>query len=418
MDSAYRALDRHKREIGHRYIEVFKSSIDEAKNFIFGGLLNSFKSIYGATTSGSDVPNLNEVITDASNSYESQVPTRSHEEPRNDYPPPKKRKFEEQKYDSSLKKSRSETSYIGTPGVPMSSASSDVIRMRGLPFNTHMDDIYHFFQPLRPLDVQIKVNPRDRRPTGEAEVTFATYDDTMRALEYDRKHMNSRYIELFHDIGRRSGPHSPPSTPPHPHRYDERRELSDSKPFSSGYQIQKPYFKAPVFPSNEYSSKAFPTGFKSELNRYPVRSMSPPAQQIIPAPPRPPIPSRTPVPPRALMSSRPPSPTKLTINASSQIYPPYQSKFFNPNQMPPNDFASFQNNYTPFGVLNRSAPVPPSAPPVQNSKPNMSHLTSNPYTSFAAHSTPPPLAPTAPYQSFHNQNVNYQSSMSQSKFSN
>lgn len=258
---------------------------------------------------------------------------------------------------------------------------------------------FKFFQPYHPVDVYIKVNPRDRRPTGEAEVTFASYDETMRALKYDRRHMNNRYIELFHESSRsherRTGPHSPPPSPPLSYRHDDRREQIESKPYSRGYEPQKSYYnKAPVVPPSEFNSKPYQPGFKPAPNRYPARAISPPA------PPR------------------PPSPPKLPT--SSQIYPPYQSKFFNANQTPPNDFTSFQSNYTPFGSLNRAAPVTQSAPPPQVPKASAPYLAANPYTSFVANNTPPlppSIAPTTPYQNFHNRNVPYQSSMSQSKFS-
>lgn len=250
-------------------------------------------------------------------------------------------------------------------------------------------------------------------------MTFASYDDTMRALKYDRKNMNSRYIELFHDSlrtsERRTGPHSPPPSPPHPtmtNRYDER----DSRPYSSGFQAQKPYYNNPPSSSSPYNSKppqSFSSSYNSTSRRHPMPSNSPPA------PP-----------------ARPPSPPKLPVKPSTQIYPPYQSKFSSANQtLPTNDISNFQNNYTPFGPLNRSTPLsvplqmPPSVPPAQIPKQSVPYLSSNPYTSFVANNNKsntnmpplvpmqPQIAPTASYKGFNNRSGAYQSNMNQSKFS-
>ncbi len=55
---------------------------------------------------------------------------------------------------------------------------------------------FKFFSPLKPVSVVI-LKGRDRRPTGEAEVEFATPTDAQRAMEKDKKYMGKRYVELF-----------------------------------------------------------------------------------------------------------------------------------------------------------------------------------------------------------------------------
>lgn len=73
-----------------------------------------------------------------------------------------------------------------------------VLRMRGLPYSAGKDDILDFFKDyqLSENNVHIVLNS-EGRPSGEAFVEFANSEDSKSAMEKDRMTLGSRYIELF-----------------------------------------------------------------------------------------------------------------------------------------------------------------------------------------------------------------------------
>lgn len=72
------------------------------------------------------------------------------------------------------------------------------LRMRGLPFSSTKEDIFHFFEGYNPIQESIVLTYRnDGRATGEAYVGFMSPEDSKRAMELHRRLMGSRYIELF-----------------------------------------------------------------------------------------------------------------------------------------------------------------------------------------------------------------------------
>jgi heterogeneous nuclear ribonucleoprotein F/H len=68
--------------------------------------------------------------------------------------------------------------------------------MRGLPYSATEADIIQFFSPLNPLLVVVGYND-DGRPSGEADVDFATHLDAEQAMKKHKAMMDRRYIELF-----------------------------------------------------------------------------------------------------------------------------------------------------------------------------------------------------------------------------
>ncbi|EKX54712.1 hypothetical protein GUITHDRAFT_57099, partial [Guillardia theta CCMP2712] len=108
-----------------------------------------------------------------------------------------------------------------------------IVRMRGLPFSVREEDIREFFSGLlvRPHGIFF-TSSRDGRPTGEAFVIFERDDEGEKALSLDRKHMGTRYVEVFKSnkpdlvrlcagcvpaVAPSMPPSLPPSLPPHPH---------------------------------------------------------------------------------------------------------------------------------------------------------------------------------------------------------
>ncbi|MGH0132645.1 UNVERIFIED_CONTAM: hypothetical protein FKN15_049720, partial [Acipenser sinensis] len=74
--------------------------------------------------------------------------------------------------------------------------SGHFVHMRGLPFRATDRDIAHFFSPLNPVRLHVDVGPNGKS-TGEADVEFATHEDAVSAMSKDKNHMQHRYIELF-----------------------------------------------------------------------------------------------------------------------------------------------------------------------------------------------------------------------------
>ncbi|XP_070595220.1 heterogeneous nuclear ribonucleoprotein H isoform X5 [Erythrolamprus reginae] len=76
------------------------------------------------------------------------------------------------------------------------STTGHCVHMRGLPYRATENDIYNFFSPLNPVRVHIEIGP-DGRVTGEADVEFATHEDAVAAMSKDKANMQHRYVELF-----------------------------------------------------------------------------------------------------------------------------------------------------------------------------------------------------------------------------
>lgn len=72
------------------------------------------------------------------------------------------------------------------------------IKMRGLPFKATNKDINEFFEPVRPINIFFTTDKNNRgRPSGECECEFETEDELIEAMKHDKKHIGTRYIELF-----------------------------------------------------------------------------------------------------------------------------------------------------------------------------------------------------------------------------
>jgi len=81
-------------------------------------------------------------------------------------------------------------------GQNYDSTTGHSVHMRGLPFSASKNDIMEFFSPLNPVNVVIGFN-NDGRASGEADVDFSTAEEAQQALQKDRATMQHRYIELF-----------------------------------------------------------------------------------------------------------------------------------------------------------------------------------------------------------------------------
>lgn len=76
-----------------------------------------------------------------------------------------------------------------------------VVHMRGLPFRVTEQEIAEWFSSAAdPVDVLIHYN-HDGRPSGEADAMFASEAEANRAMSKNKQNMQHRYVELFYDGG-------------------------------------------------------------------------------------------------------------------------------------------------------------------------------------------------------------------------
>ncbi|KAK7113546.1 heterogeneous nuclear ribonucleoprotein F-like [Littorina saxatilis] len=84
----------------------------------------------------------------------------------------------------------------GPPGSHYVSKTGHSVHMRGMPFLAIEQDVFDFFLPMQPVRVEFEYG-QDGRRTGEANVDFATHQEAMEAMKKHRANMQHRYIELF-----------------------------------------------------------------------------------------------------------------------------------------------------------------------------------------------------------------------------
>ncbi|GFO33139.1 heterogeneous nuclear ribonucleoprotein f [Plakobranchus ocellatus] len=82
------------------------------------------------------------------------------------------------------------------PGSCYVSKTGHSVHMRGLPFQALEQDVFDFFSPIQPVRCEFEFSDIGR-PTGEANVDFATHQEAVEAMKKHKANMQHRYIELF-----------------------------------------------------------------------------------------------------------------------------------------------------------------------------------------------------------------------------
>ncbi|XP_076439857.1 heterogeneous nuclear ribonucleoprotein F-like [Babylonia areolata] len=202
QDIAERALGKHKDRIGHRYIEIFKSCLAEANAVT--GRDRGFRSMgrpgpydrgdrYGGSSMGPGAGSMG-------GSYNRGRGGRNV------------KGFYDEEYDEY---NGSGFGYGGRgrggmrgryadgmddqrrgPGSQYMSKTGHSVHMRGLPFQAQEQDVFDFFSPLQPVRVNFEMGDTGR-PSGEANVDFATHQEALEAMKKHKSNMQHRYIELF-----------------------------------------------------------------------------------------------------------------------------------------------------------------------------------------------------------------------------
>ncbi|KAG3290419.1 hypothetical protein H1C71_026810, partial [Ictidomys tridecemlineatus] len=185
QELAEKALGKHKERIGHRYIEVFKSSQEEVRSCSDPPLKFISVQLQGPCDWPGTQAGLERMRSGA---YSAGLGG-----------------YEEYSGLSDGCLFGRDLSYClsgmydhryGDGEFTVQSTTGHCVHMRGLPYKATENDIYNFFSPLNPVRVHIEIGP-DGRVTGEADVEFATHEEAVAAMSKDRANMQHRYIELF-----------------------------------------------------------------------------------------------------------------------------------------------------------------------------------------------------------------------------
>lgn len=202
---AEKALGKHKERIGHRYIEIFKSSRNEIKAYYevprrgLGGQrpgpydrpsMTGPRGGFYSPSPGRGGSLMDNIRGGGGGGYGGGYGGYDSYNGYNNYG------FGNGMFDE---RSR-DRSGRGLGGHSHSSGSGfhsgHFVHMRGLPFRATEGDIAKFFAPLNPMRVHIDVAPNGKA-TGEADVEFRSHEDAVAAMSKDKNHMQHRYIELF-----------------------------------------------------------------------------------------------------------------------------------------------------------------------------------------------------------------------------
>lgn len=81
-------------------------------------------------------------------------------------------------------------------GNNMGSNGRFLVHLRGMPYDCAEMEVQQFFAPLKVVDCEIIYDDRGRH-SGEADAYFATVEDAQEAMKRHKEKMGSRYIELF-----------------------------------------------------------------------------------------------------------------------------------------------------------------------------------------------------------------------------
>ncbi|GJQ88331.1 hypothetical protein Trydic_g3807 [Trypoxylus dichotomus] len=201
---AEKALQKHREKIGHRYIEIFRSSLSEVNSALGysnrrmggggGGSMGGYSrpgpydrgDRYGGGGGGGGGGRFHPRGTRSfKGGYSNNMP---------DYDYDNRPWMSNHNGDIRGSRSPFDMKDWGSPNERDNSAHC--VHMRGLPFKATQMDIAEFFKPIIPINIRL-LQDHMGRASGEADVEFASHDDAVRAMSKDKGHMQHRYIELF-----------------------------------------------------------------------------------------------------------------------------------------------------------------------------------------------------------------------------
>uniref|UniRef100_A0A0V0G3S0 Putative splicing factor hnrnp-f n=2 Tax=Triatominae TaxID=70999 RepID=A0A0V0G3S0_TRIDM len=218
-ETAEKALMKHKEKIGHRYIEIFRSSLAEAR------LASGPKMRSGFSMNQRHAPYDRNERFGGMNRYSGMSSRSSQRSFRGGAPSRYSgpggmggggfNDFDDGPWDQGagsgsggpwgeprggIKPLMGNMDRGGFGGGPQGNwqPPTHCVHMRGLPFKATQADIAEFFRPIIPVSIRILYDNQGR-PSGEADVEFSSHEDSLKAMTKDKSHMQHRYIELFMD---------------------------------------------------------------------------------------------------------------------------------------------------------------------------------------------------------------------------
>ncbi|XP_019869700.2 heterogeneous nuclear ribonucleoprotein H-like [Aethina tumida] len=201
---AEKALQKHREKIGHRYIEIFRSSLSEVNSVVGfgggggnrrmgggpgGGMFNPRPSPYdrGDRYGGGGGGRFQ-----SRGSRNFKGSNFSHMSDYNNYD----RSGQWVTSNGNDMRGGGRSPYEGDNWNDRNNHGMHCVHMRGLPFKATQADIADFFRPIIPVSIRL-LQDNTGRASGEADVEFASHDDALRAMSKDKSNMQHRYIELF-----------------------------------------------------------------------------------------------------------------------------------------------------------------------------------------------------------------------------
>ncbi|XP_056643648.1 heterogeneous nuclear ribonucleoprotein H-like [Diorhabda carinulata] len=192
---AEKALQKHRETIGHRYIEIFRSSLSEVDSVVNyqgnsmgppGRRMGPGSGMYSSRPSPYD---RDPRYGGGGTRLGGARGARSYKDYSSyDRPSP----WGSNQRNGNNMGSRNWDSWGGGGG----SSGMHCVHMRGLPFKATENDIADFFKPVMPVNIRL-IQDSSGRASGEADVEFDSHEDAVRAMSKDKGHMQHRYIELF-----------------------------------------------------------------------------------------------------------------------------------------------------------------------------------------------------------------------------
>ncbi|BFZ17811.1 hypothetical protein BsWGS_20848 [Bradybaena similaris] len=207
---AERALEKHKERIGHRYIEIFKSSMAEAN--AAGGIRGGIRPLMaggmpirpGPYDRGDRFGMGMGMMGMAYARGRGRNMKGYYDDDYDDFGYDNSANFGMRNRRGGLGLMRGSRNMgmgmldrrAAQPGGCYLSRTGHSVHMRGLPFQAVEQDVFDFFSPIQPVRCEFEFGDNGR-PTGEANVDFATHQEALEAMKKHKCNMQHRYIELF-----------------------------------------------------------------------------------------------------------------------------------------------------------------------------------------------------------------------------
>ncbi|CAF0860294.1 unnamed protein product [Adineta ricciae] len=188
MDNALRAMEFNRMNMGHRYIELFKSTYAEARASIMNDTQSTVRQ-----RGGNNGPNQN-YGAHRQGSFEGNPEGNGYNNHMNQYNGPPTNNY------NSYGGNQSAQNYpmnnqMGGGGMKRAMSVSFTMKIRGVPFEAGEKEVFEFFSPVVPIRLEQENTPRGKPPIWYAE--FGSREEATEALTYHKKFMGTRYIELL-----------------------------------------------------------------------------------------------------------------------------------------------------------------------------------------------------------------------------